>query len=107
MGYEPLKSSAYPCSHEAVNGMIDGYPSADTACTFCDEKCEKPKVDDYIGFLDGFDTSAVGISYAILIPISIILAIIDCVYFRPKYRKELADLKANDPDFRRYSLRKE
>ena len=56
--------------------MIDGYKSPDAACTFCDEKCEKPNVDDFIGFFDGFDKTAVGISYAVLVPLSIILGIV-------------------------------
>jgi len=87
--------------------MLDGYKSDNAKCTFCDEICEKPNVDSYIGFFDGFDSKAVGISYGILIPISIILEIVICVFMKPKYKRELEELKENDPEFKRYSLRKE
>jgi len=94
IGYLPLSAHAYPCSHKSdKDGMLDGYKSPNAQCTFCDEICQKPKVDDSIGFLDGFDYFSVGISYAVLIPISIIMEIVICIFLRPKWKKELEELK--------------
>lgn len=88
----PLSSDAYPCSTK--DPKLAGYVNVtDPSCTFCDEVCQPPDVDDTIGFFDGFSGKTVGIVYGCLLAFSLLYQIWVCVYRDKKAHAELEELK--------------
>ena len=72
-GGQPLSAEAYPCYYKANSQDIAGYNNVtDPTCTFCEEVCQPPNVDDNINFFDGFDKTTVFIIYGILIGFSLL-----------------------------------
>ena len=91
---EPLKSDAYPCSYKAKDQQLAGYINVtDPTCTFCEEVCQPPDVDDSIGFFDGFDTMEVGIVYGTLLVFTLLYQIWVCKYQKPKTAAQLNEVK--------------
>ena len=90
----PLNADAYACSTETDGGNLAGYVNVtEPTCTFCEEVCEPPNVDDHIGFFDGFDTTTVSGVYGGLLGFTLLYQIYICKFRSAKAHAELQDLK--------------
>lgn len=60
-----LKMEAYPCDYPVPeNGELYSYTGIyNSSCSYCQNRCEPPVVNDHIGFLDGLSWKIVGWSY--------------------------------------------
>lgn len=81
----------FSCEYDVPeDGLVIGYPdNHNTTCSFCDNACTPPVVNDDIGFLDGLSWYIVGYSYLGYVVLTIIFQLV--LHFCCK-SKELAKI---------------
>mmetsp|Transcript_32901 Transcript_32901/g.50309 ORF Transcript_32901/g.50309 Transcript_32901/m.50309 type:complete len:125 (-) Transcript_32901:16-390(-) len=83
----------HPCGEDVGNGTVDGYTDlTNSDCAFCDDVCEPPEIDSTIGFFDGFNGKAVGITYGVIIAFTIVYQIFYCKVQKPKIEAEFNEI---------------
>jgi hypothetical protein len=72
---------------------VDGYTDVkNSSCTFCAAKCKAPSIDTKIHFFDGMKKNSVGITYGVLLGITLIYQLYNYFIRKPKIEKEYQDL---------------
>ena len=97
----------YPCEYKVpidpktgLPAPLDGYPGVqNSTCTYCDEVCPHATVNADIGFFDGFDDTAVGWTYGIILTLTILWQIYLCMCRKGKIDRDYNDMMSKNTNF--------